>query len=78
MRVARATDVVTASAALCGVPLVRGQFATTGYWQHVDCAPCRDAAKAIEAARAARLACTCGDDHDCRSTGCDDNCAACN
>lgn len=23
-------------------------------------------------------ACTCGDDHDCRSTGCDDECPACN
>ncbi len=38
----------------------------------------REAHDAMQAVNTPGFDCICGDDHDCRSTGCDENCPACN
>lgn len=65
---------------------------TTGRWLCRDCAANCDVATTADASTSRPVepcnvcdrpfpaddACICGDDHDCRSTGCDDACHACN
>ena len=42
------------------------------------CEWCCDEREAQRAVRVAALVCVCGPDHDCRATGCDEECEACN